>query len=278
MKEKICVISGANSGIGYITAKSLAMQGAKIVMVCRNKEKGNTAMAEIKEKTKNSDIELFIADFSSQKEIRRVAQEISAKYPVIDVLVNNAGAIQEKRTETVDGIETTFATNHLGYFLFTNLLLQNLKAAPKARIVSVASAAEKMGKLNFDDLQTKINYSSMKAYSLSKLTNIVFTYELAKRLKGTNITANCLHPGVVKTEFGKELNGFYRFMFSIFRPFMRNSEKGAETMIWLASSPEVEGVTGKYFVDKKQKKSQPDSYNENIQKKLWEISMQMTNL
>lgn len=276
MENKICIVTGANSGIGRVTAETLAKKGFNVLMVCRNKEKGLKALSEINERVKNASIELFIVDFSSQKDIRLVASEIKSKYPVIDVLVNNAGAVNEIRTETIDGLENTFATNHLGYFLFTNLLLENLKAAPKARIVNVASEAQRIGKLNFDDLQSKLNYSPMKAYCQSKLANIVFTYELAKRLNGTNITANCLHPGVVNTNFGKELKGFFKVVYFLFGKLQRSPEKGAETIIWLASSPEVEGITGKYFSDKKEIKSQKDSYLETIQKQLWEVSEQLT--
>ena len=247
-------------------------------MVCRSKEKGLIVLNEIIEKTRNPDIELIIADLSSQKDIRRAANEIKAKYPVIDVLINNAGAINDQRTETIDGYETTFATNHLGYFLFTNLLLDNLKAAPRARIVNVASEAQRMGKINFDDLQTKNGYTPMKAYSQSKLANIIFTYELAKRITGTNITANCLHPGVVNTNFGKELKGFTIILFKLGTPFMRNAERGAETSIWLATAPEVDGISGKYYSDKKEIKSQPASYDVEVQRKLWEISAQMTDV
>jgi Dehydrogenases with different specificities (related to short-chain alcohol dehydrogenases) len=278
MENRTCIITGANSGIGKVTATSLAQQGAILVMVCRSKEKGLIVLNRIKEKTRNPHIELIMADFSSQKDIRRAANEIKAHYPVIDVLINNAGAINDQRTETIDGYETTFATNHLGYFLFTNLLLDNLKAAPKARIVNVASEAQRMGKINFDDLQTKNGYTPMKAYSQSKLANIIFTFELAKRLKGTNITANCLHPGVVNTNFGKELKGFTGILFKLFSPFMRNADKGAETSIWLTTAPELEGISGKYYSNKKEIKSQPASYDAGIQKKLWEISEQMTNV
>jgi Dehydrogenases with different specificities (related to short-chain alcohol dehydrogenases) len=278
MENRTCIITGANSGIGKVTATSLAQQGAILVMVCRSKEKGLIVLNRIKEKTRNPHIELIMADFSSQKDIRRAANEIKAHYPVIDVLINNAGAINDQRTETIDGYETTFATNHLGYFLFTNLLLDNLKAAPKARIVNVASEAQRMGKINFDDLQTKNGYTPMKAYSQSKLANIIFTFELAKRLKGTNITANCLHPGVVNTNFGKELKGFTGILFKLLSPFMRNADKGAETSIWLTTAPELEGISGKYYSNKKEIKSQPASYDAGIQKKLWEISEQMTNV
>jgi len=275
MKNKICIVTGANSGIGKVTAQELASKGAIVIMVCRNKEKGQQALEEIVTKTKNQNLELIVADFSSQKEILRAANEIKTKYPIIDVLVNNAGAINETRTETVDGYETTFAVNHLGYFLFTKLLLDNLKSAPKARIINVASMAQQMGKLNFDDLQTKISYSPMKAYSLSKLANVIFTYELANRLKNSNITANCVHPGVVNTNFGNELKGVVKFIFKLFVPLMRDANKGAETSIWLATAPELEGVSGKYFADKKEKKTQPDSYKPEIQQKFWEVSEKM---
>jgi len=278
MKNKICIVTGANSGIGYETALSFAKQGAKLLMVCRNKEKGTIALNEVKSASQNNDIELIIADFSSQKDIRRAAQEINNKYQSIDILINNAGAIQDLRNETVDGYETTFATNHLGYFLFTNLLLDKLKTAPKARIINVASSAQQMGKLNFDDLHLKNGYTPMKAYAQSKLANIVFTYELAKRLKNTNITTNCVHPGVVRTGFAKDSKGIVKFFFSLAKPFMRNAVKGAETMISLSTSPELEGVSGNFYFDKKIKKSIPDSYNDLIQKRLWEESEKLTNL
>ncbi len=278
MKNKICIVSGANSGIGKVTASALAEKGAQIVMVCRSKEKGLAALNEIKEKTKSKDIELITADFASQKSIREAASQIKAKYPIIDVLVNNAGAINELRTENAEGYETTFATNHLGYFLFTNLLLDNLKAAPRARIINVASEAQRVGKLDFYDLQSKNNYTPMKAYCMSKLANIVFTYELSKRLQGTNITTNCLHPGVVNTNFGKELTGVVKIFYKLFGSFLRSPEKGAETTIWLATDSKLEGVSGKYFANKKEIKSQKASYDAEIQKHLWEVSEKMINL
>jgi NAD(P)-dependent dehydrogenase (short-subunit alcohol dehydrogenase family) len=276
MKNKVCIITGATSGMGLVTATALAGMGATIGFVCRNRIKGEAAINAIKEKTKNNNINLFIADLSSQADIRRLALELKAKFPVIDVLVNNAGAINQERTSTIDGFETTFAVNHLAYFLLTNLLLDNLKAAPKARIVSVASEASRMGKINFDDLQLTNHYSSWKSYGQSKLANILFTYELARRLQGTNITVNCLHPGGVRTGFAGELKGFSGSMWKLFTPLLRSAEKGAETIIWLASSAEVEGISGKYFKDKKEIKSMPVSYNNDVQKKLWEVSEELT--
>jgi len=278
MKNKICIITGASSGMGLATALSLAGMGSTLGLICRNKEKGEKVVKYIKEKTRNNNIALFIADLSSLKEIIKLAEEISKIFPRIDVLVNNAGAINKERTVTVDGYETTFATNHLAYFLLTNLLLDNLKASPNARIVSVASQAAMIGKINFNDLQLEKKFSSMNAYANSKLANIMFTYSLAKRLEGTNVTANCLHPGGVRTNFGQDLKGFFGFIFQKMSGLMRTAEKGAETIIWLASSKEVEGVSGKYFKDLKEIKSNKQSYNTEAQQKLWLMSEKLCGL
>jgi retinol dehydrogenase 14 len=278
MKDKICIITGANSGIGKATAKELARQGATLILVCRNKEKGTLALQEIKEFSKNEKIELMTADLSSQKEIRLLADKIRKKYPEIHILINNAGAVHDKRTETVDKVETTFATNHLAYFLLTSLLLDNLKSAPKARIINLASEAQRTGKINFEDLNLKSDFSAIKSYSQSKLANVIFTYELARHLKDTNVTVNCVHPGLVRTNFGKDLSGFFKGVILLMKPFMRKSEKGAETVVWLASSPNVEGITGKYFTDKKEIKSNEISYDQEVAKQLWLVSEKMTGL
>jgi len=278
MKDKICIITGATSGIGHATFASLAAKGATLGLVCRNKDKGKSILTAIKDKTKNNNIRLFIADLSSQVEIRRVAAEIIAAYPHIDVLINNAGAINPVRIETVDGIETTFAVNHLAYFLLTNLLLDKLKAAPKARIISVASQASMMGTINFDDLNYQKYFSAMKTYAQSKLANIMFTYLLARRLKRSNITANCMHPGGVKTNFGRNLKGFTGAIFQNLGSLMRTAEKGAETVIWLATAPEVEKISGKYFKDMKVIKSSKISYHIETQQKLWDASEKLTNM
>ncbi|HNW98693.1 MAG TPA: SDR family oxidoreductase [Bacteroidales bacterium] len=279
MKDKICIITGATSGMGLATAVALAGMGATLGLVCRNREKGETVLKSIIEKTKNNKIELFIADLSSQAEIRKLAIEIKTKFPVINVLVNNAGGINHKRITTIDGFELTFAVNHLAYFLLTNLLLENLKAAPKARIISVASIASNYGKINFNDLNFEKRYDSFKVYAQSKLANIIFTYELARRLQGTNITANCLHPGMVKTRFATDMkNNYFGFFWKLINPILITAEKGAETAIWLASSPDAEGISGKYFKEKKEIKSIRSSYNPDIQKRLWEISEKFCNL
>ncbi|HYW96764.1 MAG TPA: SDR family oxidoreductase [Bacteroidales bacterium] len=276
MKDKTVVISGTTSGIGKFTALKLAGQGARLVMLARNMTRAQSTVEEIKKKTGNNNIDLYIVDLSAMDEIREIAKKISAKYPVIDSLINCAGMIFPERYENADGIELTFALNHLGYFLLTNMLLPNLKAAPSARIINVASEAQRAGKIHFDDLNLTRSYSSFKAYSQSKLANIMFTYELARRLEGSRVTANAVHPGTVKTGFGRDFDGMWRILFAFFKPFMRSVEKGAETVIWLATSPEVEGITGKYFTDKKQIRSKEISYDRKAAERLWEMSEKMT--
>ena len=275
MKNKICIVTGATSGMGLATAVSLAGMGATIGLVCRNKAKGEKVVNNIKEKTHNTKVELFIADLSSIKEIRRVAEEIKKVYPRIDVLVNNAGAINKERIVTIDSYETTFAVNHLAYFYLTNLLLNNLKSAPSARIVSVASQAGMIGRINFKDIHLAKKYSSIKAYAQSKLANIMFTYELARKLEGSNVRANCLHPGGVRTNFGKDLNGLFGFVFQKMGGLLRTAEKGAETIIWLVSSDEAEGLSGKYLKDKKEIRSNKISYDIEQQQRLWELSKKL---
>ncbi|MCX6134258.1 MAG: SDR family oxidoreductase [Ignavibacteriales bacterium] len=275
---KICLITGATSGIGEVTAHSLARQGATTLIVSRNKEKGERVRAEIIEKTRNADVHVYIADLSSQRDIRKLAGQIKTDHPRIDVLVNNAGGIFDRRILTVDGIELTLALNHLGYFLLTNLLLEMLRAAPSARIVNVSSQAHQFGTMKFSDIQYEHGYNPMKSYARSKAANILFTYELARRTPGTTITVNTLHPGSVRTNFGKQLSGVAGFVFKHLDIFMRSAEKGAETVIWLASSPEVEGVTGKYFLDEKEIRSSRISYDESVAHRLWEVSAQMTGL
>ena len=241
MQGKVCMITGANSGIGKTTAKGLARLGATVVLVCRNKEKGNKALEEIKSETGNDKIDLLIADLSSQKSIRDLASNFKTKYAKLDVLINNAGVYRNKRTLTEDGIETTFAVNHLAPFLLSNLLLDELKASPSSRIIIVASGLERQGKINFDDLQCENGYSGFGAYNQSKLANVLFTYELARRLEGTGITVNCLQPGFVRTNLIRER----RLVTFLLKPLQITPEKGAETSIYLASSAEVEGVSGK---------------------------------
>lgn len=275
---KICLITGATSGIGEVTAHALARQGATTLIVSRNKEKGERVRAEIVERTRNEDVHVYFADLSSQKDIRKLAGQVKTDHPRIDVLVNNAGGIFDTRILTVDGFELTLALNHLGGFLLTNLLLEMLRAAPSARIVNVSSQAHQFGTMKFGDIQYEHGYSPMKSYARSKAANILFTYELARRMAGTPVTVNTLHPGAVRTNFGKQLSGIAGFVFKRLDIFMRSAEKGAETVIWLASAAEVEGITGKYFLDKKEIRSSSLSYNEGVARHLWEVSAQMTGI
>jgi retinol dehydrogenase 14 len=278
MGEKVCLITGATSGIGKATAMGMAEMGANVVMVGRDRGRGETVMAEIKEGSANPSVDLMLADLSSQEEIHRLADEFKEAYPRLDVLINNAGVIRSERITTADGLETTFAVNHLAYSLLTNLLLDVLKASAPSRIVNVASGEQRTGTIDFDDLQGEKRYTGAKAYSQSKLATVLFTYELARRLEGTGVSANCLHPGVVGTNLGSGVSGVFGFMVRALRPLMKSSEKGAETSIYLASSPEVEGLSGGYFVKKAEARSSDVSYDERIARRLWEVSADLTNL
>jgi NAD(P)-dependent dehydrogenase (short-subunit alcohol dehydrogenase family) len=275
MKGKICLVTGSNTGLGKATAMGLASLGATVVMVCRDRNRGETAMAEIKKRTESNSIDLMIMDLSSQESIRRLAEDFKAKYRRLDVLVNNAAVLARRRTLTKDGFEMTFAVNHLGYFLLTNLLLDQIKASSPSRIVNVSSDAHKGMKLDFDDLHLEKSYSVIRAYGQSKLCNILFTYELAKRLKESGVTVNTLHPGVVKTEVFREMPFILDWLVKL---FAASPEKGASTSIYLASSPEVEGVTGKYFKNKKEVRTSRESYDDSTGKKLWKISEELTKL
>jgi NAD(P)-dependent dehydrogenase (short-subunit alcohol dehydrogenase family) len=278
MGEKVCLITGATSGIGKATAMGLANMGASVVMVGRDRGRGEAALAEIKEKSGNASVDLMLADVSSQEQIRRLAYEFKEAYPRLDVLINNAGIFRSERITTADGIEMTFAVNHLAYFLLTNLLLDVLEASAPSRIVNVSSGDHSNGIIDFDDLQGEKGYKGAKAYSQSKLANVIFTCELAKRLEGTGVTANCLHPGVVRTNFGSGVSGVFGFMVRALRPLMISPEKGAQTSIYLASSPEVERLSGGYFVKKAEARSSDVSYDERLARRLWEVSAELTNL
>jgi retinol dehydrogenase-14 len=279
MGEKVCLITGATSGIGRATAMGLANMGASAVMVGRDRGRGEAALAEIKEKSGNASVDLMLADLSSQEEIRRLADEFKEAHPRLDVLINDAGLFRSKRITTADGMEMTFAVNHLASFFLTNLLLDVLKASAPSRIVNVSSGDHTNGTIDFDDLQGEKGYKGAKAYSQSKLANVLFTYELARRLEGTGVTANCLHPGAgVRTNFGSGVSGVFGFMVRALRPLMISPEKGAETSIYLASSPEVEGLSGRYFVKKAEARSSDMSYDERLARRLWEGSAQLTKL
>jgi NAD(P)-dependent dehydrogenase (short-subunit alcohol dehydrogenase family) len=277
MQGKICIVTGANSGIGKATALGLAHMGATVVMVCRNQVKGEEAQNEIKEKSGNDAIDLMLADLSSQESVRQLAENFLQRYTKLHVLINNAGMSSLRRRETVDGLEMTFAVNYLAPFLLTHLLLDVLKASAPARIVNVSSAVQASGSIQMDDLQAEKHYRS--AYGQSKLALVLFTYELARRLQGTGVTANCLHPGFVATNFGQSSTApVMRTAVKLIGSFGTSPEEGAKTSIYLASSPEVEGVTGTYFVKSIPKRSAAISYDESLQRQLWEQSAKLVNL
>jgi len=275
MTGKVCIVTGANTGIGKETALGLARLGATVVMVCRDRERGEAAQREIKQKSGNSNVDLMLCDFSSQNSIRQFVRDFTERHNRLDVLVNNAGVVLRQHSMTEDGLESTFAINHLGYFLVTNLLLDVLKKSAPSRVVNVASTAHKYGKLDISGWPTGRNYSSFGAYANSKLANVLFTYELARRLKGSGVTANCLHPGGVGTNL---FRGLPAFMQTLIKLVTISPERGARTSIFLASSPEVEGVTGKYFARSKQQRSSEASRDEEAANILWEVSAELTGL
>lgn len=278
MENKVVVVTGATSGIGYFTALELARMGAEVVLVGRNQEKCIASVGRIMTETGNQKTSFFVADLSSLEDILSLANQIKAKFDRLDVLVNNAGAFFSRRCVSTDNHEITLALNHLNYFYLTNLLLGLINESKAGRIVNVSSMAHFYGKINFDDLQSKNEYNSMGAYSNSKLANILFTYELARRLSPKNISVNTLHPGFVATNFGKSNGGIYHPIFGLAQLAAISPQKGAETSIYLASSPEVEGVTGKYFNKKKAVCSSDLSYNLQLAAQLWLVSEQLTSL
>jgi NAD(P)-dependent dehydrogenase (short-subunit alcohol dehydrogenase family) len=276
LNGKTCLVTGASTGIGRETALALAREGATVVIVSRDQTRGAEALASIKQQSGNDKVELLLADLSSMAAVRKLAAEFRAKHDKLHVLVNNAGVVNTERKVTADGYEATFALNHLGYFLLTEELLDLLKASAPARIVNVSSDGHRQGHINFDDLQCEKKFSGIRSYCQSKLANVVFTYELAKRLEGTGVTANALHPGVVASRFGAETSGWFSWGVRLMRPFMITPEQGAATSVYLATSPEVAGVTGKYFAKKKARKTIAESNDPAVQKRLWEVSEQLT--
>lgn len=278
MKDKVVMITGANSGIGRATALELAKMGSTLVMVVRSKEKGENVMSEIKRQSNNGSLDLLIADLSSLESVRQLATQYQSRYSKIHVLINNAGIFNQRRHVTPDGYENTFETNYLAPFLLTNLLLDQLKASTPSRIVNVSSVGHYNGHINFDDLSMEKNYSGWKAYQQSKLALVLFTHELARRLEGTGVTVNSLHPGTVATNIWSRPMGPMGFIMALPKLFMTSPEKGAETVAYLASSPEANGLTGEYVEKLKVKKSSDESYNEEIAKRLWDISAQLTHL
>ncbi len=273
MKGNVVLVTGATDGIGKVTALELARMGATVVVAGRNPEKGGRVVSEIIAETGNNNVELMLADLSSMAEVKKLADTFKRKYDRLDVLVNNAGALFIQRKVTVDGYEMTFALNHLSYFLLTHLLLDVLKASAPARIVNVSSDAHYSGTLDFDDLQHEKRYGRLSVYSDSKLANVVFTFELARRLDGTGVSANVLHPGFVATRFGHN-NGRLAslIMTPIHKLFALSPEQGAQTSVYLAASPEVDGVSGQYFENSKPVRVKSAAYDQTAWTRLWEAS------
>jgi NAD(P)-dependent dehydrogenase (short-subunit alcohol dehydrogenase family) len=281
MRGRVCLVTGASNGIGRAAALEMAGMGASLVLLCRDRDRGETAMAEISERSGNRDIDLLVADLSSQRQIRAAAAAFLESGRPLHVLLNNAGAIHVERTLTEDGIETTFAVNHLGYFLLTRLLLDRLRESGRTRIVNVASELHRRGygdgRIAFDDLNGERRYGGWRAYGQSKLANILFTRELARRLDGTGVTANAVHPGVVATGFGRNNKaGWMPYLQALYRPFSRSAGKGADTLVWLATAPRLEDVTGRYFMDRSERRPAPQALDDKDALRLWEVSERMT--
>jgi retinol dehydrogenase-14 len=279
MDRKICMVTGANTGIGFYTALEIARLGGAVIIIGRNREKCENAVSMIQRETGNLAVEYLLADLSSQAQIRSAAAQFNAKYDRLDVLVNNAGGAFLRRTLTEDGIERTFAVNHLAYFLLTNLLVEALKNSPGGRVINVSSGGHYGQQLDFDNLQLSKSYSIYRAYGRSKLSNVLFTYELARRMAGTHVTSNALSPGMVATDIWKKVNRLLTpFITPVIKHYGQSPLEGAQTSIYLATSPDVEGVTGKYFADCKPVHSSAASYDLDAAKRLWEVSLRLTGL
>jgi NAD(P)-dependent dehydrogenase (short-subunit alcohol dehydrogenase family) len=278
MTGKVCLITGGNSGIGKASALGLAKLNATVVLVSRDKDKGEAALIEIRAKSGNRNLDAMTADLSSQDSVRELAHDFKGRYKKLHVLINNAGIFLPRRIQTVDGLEATFATNHLGHFLLTNLLLDLLKASAPSRIINLTSSAHYGTEIDFEDLQGEKKYSGYHAYSQSKLANVLFTHQLAKQLEGTGIATNSLHPGVVRTGFGKDQRGLMSILVTVARPFMISPERAAKAVIYLATSREMEGVTGKFFSKGKEGKSSTQSYDAAAAERLWKVSAELTKL
>lgn len=273
---KVCLVTGATAGIGQATAMLLAKRGATVIGIGRNRTKNEYSTQRIKEETANPAVEYMLADLSSQKEIRALAQQFHEKYDRLDVLVNNAGATFGKRLESVDGIEMTFALNHLGYFLLTNLLRETLEASRPSRVINVSSSLHKLGKIDFDNIPLEKGYARSKAYQRSKLANIGFTYEMARRLCSCEVTVNAMNPGLVNTNVGQVAGGVAAKMKGLVdRIAGLTPEEGAQTIIYLATSPDVVGVTGRYFVKEKSIPSSKVTYDLDFCRRLWDVSEEL---
>ncbi|HEV2702768.1 MAG TPA: SDR family oxidoreductase [Steroidobacteraceae bacterium] len=279
MTNKVCVVTGGTDGIGKAAAYALAAQGAKVLIHGRDTLKGQQAVAELKARSGNPAIEFLQADFGSLADVRRLAASVSERAPRLDVLINNAGGFFARRSLSQDGFELTWAVNHLAPFLLTHLLMDRLKGASQARIVTTASSTHQRARIRFDDLQTSRQYTAMGAYSQSKLANILFTRALSRRLQGTGITATCLHPGLVRTAIGRNIDSVVtRSLLALVSRFARSPEKGAQTLVYLATSAQVQGASGGYYFDCKATPPSPAAQDDEVAERLWDISAGMVGV
>jgi retinol dehydrogenase 14 len=279
MHGKTVLITGGTGGIGRAAAVGLAAMGARVAITGRDRTRAEQAATAIKAESGNPAVDVFVADLSSQAEVRRMAGEVLVAYPRLDVLLNNVGGFWAHRHVTADGLEHTFALNHLAPFLLTNLLLERLTTSGAARVVTVSSGAHSMGRIDFDDLMGEQDYSGQRAYNQSKLANVMFTYELARRLEGTGVTATVLHPGMTNTAFSAEdPSHMMAPIVFVVRPFLRSPRKGADTAVYLAGSPKVEGVSGRYFVNRKTKESAKSSHDTATTARLWRVSAELVGI
>jgi NAD(P)-dependent dehydrogenase (short-subunit alcohol dehydrogenase family) len=278
MVGKVVLITGATSGMGKATARALATYGATVVVHGRDEEKAKETVETIKEETKNPAIYYIVKDFEKLGDVRLLASEFQRQFHRLDVLVNNVGAVFSKRQESVDGVELTLQVNYLGHFLLTNLLLDMLKASAPSRIVNISSGLHERGRIDFEDLQMNRKYSGQKAYASSKLAQVLFTYELAKRLDGSAVTCNASNPGLAKTHLGYDAGLLTSLSKRFVDIFGKSAEKAAETTIYLATSPEVERVSGKYFEEKQEAESSEMSYNTSAAQRLWDASLRLSKL
>jgi len=274
MEGRVCVVTGATAGIGLATALGIARQGATVVIVSRGAERCGAAADQIRNQTGNTNVDFLVSDLSMQNEIRRLAAELKDRYPRIHVLVNNVGGLFMNGQKSPAGIEMTLALNHLSYFLLTNLLLDTLKASAPARVINVSSFVHTGVRIDFSSM----DWGGWKGYKRSKLANILFTYELARRLNGSGVTANALSPGFVASNFGKNNRGFFRLVRPVVYSVAISNEQGARTSVYLACSPEVEGISGKYFVRRKERRSSDASHDRDAAARLWQISAEMTGV
>lgn len=280
MQRSVCLVTGASSGLGKATALELARQGAGVILVCRDAARGEATRQEISDLAGSQRIELMLADLSSQQDIRQLAQEVRAAHSRLDVLVNNVGAVFMTRRESVDGLEMSLALNHLASFLLTHLLLDTLKDSAPARIVNVTTRLFKRNAIHLDDLQFQARpYSGFQAYRETKLANILFTFALARRLADSGVTANCVHPGIFKSNFGSQgMSAPMRILTALTRPLMPSAQRAARRVVYVATAPELAGVSGKYFGDRKEMAAPPQAYDHTAQERLWALSEALTGI